>query len=109
MIPVSWYFIPSNSKDWYQTIKWNDNDHSIDKMSMLQAVVSIGRLTAFYVVLVPLELIPSKPPLCAYVIVSFCTLQKGSTFFVVFVFLFFNVGPPKEDIFPGHFYVLNFS
>ena len=25
-------------------------------------VVSISRLTAFYVVLVPLELIPSKPP-----------------------------------------------
>ena len=43
-------------------------------------VVSIGRLTAFYVVLVPVELIPSKPPLYAYVIVSFCTLQKGSTF-----------------------------
>ena len=45
-----------------------------------QLVVSIGRLTAFYVVLVPMELIPSKPPLYAYIIVSFCTLQKGSTF-----------------------------
>ena len=43
-------------------------------------VSSIGRLTAFYVVLVPLEFIPSEPPLYAYVIVSFCTLQKGSTF-----------------------------
>ena len=31
------------------------------------SVVSIGRLTAFYVVLVPVELIPSKPPPCAYV------------------------------------------
>ena len=30
-------------------------------------VVSIGRLTAFYVVLVPMEFIPSKPPLYAYV------------------------------------------
>ena len=28
-------------------------------------VVSIGRLTAFYVVLVPMELIPSEPPLFA--------------------------------------------
>ena len=46
----------------------------------LKSVVSIGRLTAFYVVLVPMELIPSKPPPCAYVIVLFCTLQKGSTF-----------------------------
>ena len=46
----------------------------------LSEVVSIGRLTAFYVVLVPLELIPSEPPLYAYVIVLFCTLQKGSTF-----------------------------
>ena len=43
-------------------------------------VVSIGRLTAFYVVLVPMELIPSEPPLYAYVIVLFCTLQKGSNF-----------------------------
>ena len=35
-------------------------------------VVYIGRLTAFYVVLVPLELIPSEPPpLYAYVIVLF--------------------------------------
>ena len=46
----------------------------------VDGVVSIGRLTAFYVVLVPTELIPSKPPLYAYIIVSFCTLQKGSTF-----------------------------
>ena len=45
------------------------------------SVVSIGRLTAFYVVLVPMELIPSKPPHGTYVIVSFCTLQKGSNFF----------------------------
>ena len=43
-------------------------------------VFSIGRLTAFYVVLVPMELIPSEPPHFAYVIVSFCTWQKGSTF-----------------------------
>ena len=43
-------------------------------------VVSIGRLTAFYVVLVPMEYIPSKPPHSAYVIVSFLYLQKGSTF-----------------------------
>ena len=28
-------------------------------------VVSTNRMTAFYVVLVPLELIPSEPPLCA--------------------------------------------
>ena len=32
-------------------------------------VVSIGRLTAFYVVLVPIELIPSEPPHFAYIIV----------------------------------------
>ena len=43
-------------------------------------VVSFGRLTTFYVVLVPMELIPSKPPHGTYVIVSFCTLQKGSNF-----------------------------
>ena len=43
-------------------------------------VVSIGRLTAFYVVLVPMEYIPSKPLLSAYVIVSFLYLQKSSTF-----------------------------
>ena len=43
-------------------------------------VVFIGRLTAFYVVLVPMEHIPSKPPHSTYVIVSFCTLQKDSTF-----------------------------
>ena len=43
-------------------------------------VVSIGRLTASYAVLVPLEFIPSEPPLYACVIVLFCTLQKGSTF-----------------------------
>ena len=36
-------------------------------------VVSIGRLTAFYVVFVPMEYIPSEPPPCTYVIVSFCT------------------------------------
>ena len=44
-------------------------------------VVSIGRLTGFYVVLVPMELIPMEPPLFAYIIVSFCTLQKASTYF----------------------------
>ena len=37
----------------------------------------------FYVVLVPLELIPSKPPHGTYVIVLFCTLQKGSNNFVL--------------------------
>ena len=34
-------------------------------------VVFIGRLAAFYVVLVPMEFIPSEPPQSAYVIVSF--------------------------------------
>ena len=43
-------------------------------------VVSFGRLTTFYVVLVPMEFIPSEPPHSAYVIVSFLYLQKGSTF-----------------------------
>ena len=43
-------------------------------------VVSIGRLTAFYVVLVPMEYIPSKPPHSAYVTVLLMYLQKGSTF-----------------------------
>ena len=43
-------------------------------------VVSIGRLTAFYDVLVPMEYILSKPPHSAYIIVSFLYLQKGSTF-----------------------------
>ena len=43
-------------------------------------VVSIGGLTAFHVVLVPMEYIPSESPHSAYVIVSFCTWQKGSTF-----------------------------
>ena len=43
-------------------------------------VVSFGRLTTFYVVLVPMELFPSKPPHGTYIIVSFCTLQKGSNF-----------------------------
>ena len=38
-----------------------------------QRVVSIGRLTAFYVILVPMEYIPSEPPHSAYVSVSFCT------------------------------------
>ena len=43
----------------------------------MQVVVSIGRLTAFCVVLVPMEFIPSEPPHSNYVIVSFSTLQKG--------------------------------
>ena len=38
-------------------------------LSFSIGVVSIGRLTAFYVVLVPMELIPSEPPHFAYVIV----------------------------------------
>ena len=45
-------------------------------LSWACGVVSIGRMTPFYVVLVPFELIPSEPPLYAYAIVSFCTLQK---------------------------------
>ena len=36
----------------------------------IEKVVSIGRLTAFYVVLVPLEYIPGEPPHSNYVIVS---------------------------------------
>ena len=39
-------------------------------------VVSIGRLAAFYVVFVPMEYIPSKPPHWACVIVSFLYLAK---------------------------------
>ena len=46
------------------------------RKSSCTAVVSIGRLTTFYVVLVTLELIPSEPPLYAYFIVLFCNLQK---------------------------------
>ena len=34
-------------------------------------VVYIGRLTAFYVIFVPMEYIPSEPPHSPYVIVSF--------------------------------------
>ena len=34
-----------------------------------QKVVSIGHSTAFYVVLVPMKLIPSEPPHFAYVII----------------------------------------
>ena len=34
----------------------------------------------FYVNLVQMELIPSKPPPYAYVIFFICSLQKGSTF-----------------------------
>ena len=37
--------------------------------SKVTQVFSIGCLTAFYVVLIPLELIPSGPPHFAYVIV----------------------------------------
>ena len=48
--------------------------------NVLKIVVSIGCFTAFYVVLVPMEFIPSEPPHSAYVIVSFLYLQKGSTF-----------------------------
>ena len=44
--------------------------------SLCDTVVSIGRLTAFYVVLVPMEYILSEPPHSAYVIVSFCTGHK---------------------------------
>ena len=47
---------------------------------VIARVVSIGRLTAFYVVFVPMEYISSEPPPYTYVIVSFCTLQKDSTF-----------------------------
>ena len=43
-------------------------------------VVFIGCLTAFYVVLVPMQLVPSKPLHFAYVIISFCTWQNSSTF-----------------------------
>ena len=45
-------------------------------------VVSIGRLTAFYVVLVPKEYIPSEPPHSAYVIVSFVLSKKVPLFSV---------------------------
>ena len=48
--------------------------------SSIALVVSIGRLTAFYVILVPMEHIPSKPPHSTYIILLFCTLQKDSTF-----------------------------
>ena len=47
--------------------------HSFEKFYNVEAVVSFGRLTAFYVVLVPMEHIPSKPPHFAYIIVLFCT------------------------------------
>ena len=50
------------------------------QISTRDLVVSIGRLTAFYVVFVPVEYIPSEPPPYTYLIVSFCTLQKGSNF-----------------------------
>ena len=53
-------------------------------------VVSIGRLTAFYVVLVPLELIPSEPPPYSYIIVWFCTLQKGSSEYLLDIIMHSN-------------------
>ena len=37
-------------------------------------------LTAFYVILVPMEYIPNEPPHSAYVIVSFCTCKKVTLF-----------------------------
>ena len=60
----------------------------IDEVSPCPArVVSIGRLTAFYVIFVPVELILSKTPHTHYIIVllvepfcQVCTWQKGSTF-----------------------------
>ena len=51
---------------WTGPIQWESNGRK-------RSVVSIGRLTAFYVVLVPLEYILSEPPHSTYIIVSFCT------------------------------------
>ena len=45
-----------------------------------RGVVSIGRLTAFYVVLVPLDFIPSEPPLYAYIMVCFVLCKKAPLF-----------------------------
>ena len=45
----------------------------------MSLVVSIGRLTAFYVVIVPMELIRSEPPPYSYVIVLFYSHQEKHT------------------------------
>ena len=45
-----------------------------DSHFIFHLVVSIGRFPAFYVVLVPLEYIPSIPPHSTYVIVYFVLL-----------------------------------
>ena len=44
------------------------------------SVVSIGRLTTFYVVFVPLEYIPSRPPQNTYIIVYVLYLAKRLQF-----------------------------
>ena len=48
---------------------------------LVPGVVSIGRLTAFYVIFVPMEYIPSKPPHWTYIIVLFLYLAKRLHFF----------------------------
>ena len=69
----------------WQMFGWDGMEGSMNTLfhrytTMTTIVVSIGPLTAFYVVLVPMVHIPSKPPLCAFVIVSFCTCKKGPIF-----------------------------
>ena len=70
--------MPTEKKDKFYH---KDNEplyHSL--MYSLISVVSIGRLAAFYVILVPMEYIPNEPPHSAYVIVSFCTCKKVPLF-----------------------------
>ena len=46
----------------------------------INLVVSIGRLTAFYVLLVPMELIPSKPPMALTSLFCFVLCKKVPLF-----------------------------
>ena len=50
--------------------------NSVNLDCVMVIVVSIGRLTAFYIVFVPLEYIPCEPPHGNYAIVSFVLYKR---------------------------------
>ena len=62
-IPWSTFFVTDILKTYH-----NHQSEHLKKTPTI--VVFIGRLTAFYVVFIPLEYILSKPPITPYVIVS---------------------------------------
>ena len=59
-----------------QTLSKSLSLYLLIHLSLSVLVVSIGRLTAFYVVFAPMEYVPSKPPHFAYVICRVRTILQ---------------------------------